>query len=63
MQKVKDIRHTFAQLLNCGEFVIDKTGVKTIEILGESFIADEDYIIRKPSYEYIEREIEWYNSL
>jgi thymidylate synthase len=31
-------------------------------LIGESFIADEDWIIRKPNYEYIERELEWYKS-
>jgi len=44
------------------DFVIDKTGVKTVEVIGATFIADEDHIIRKPSYEYIERELEWYKS-
>ena len=44
------------------DFVIDKTGVKTVEVIGATFIADEDYIIRKPAYEYIERELEWYKS-
>jgi thymidylate synthase len=41
---------------------ISQTGVKTIELIGESFIADEDWIIRKPNYEYIERELAWYES-
>lgn len=44
------------------DFVIDKTGVKTVEVIGATFIADEDYIIRKPVYAYIERELEWYKS-
>ena len=44
------------------DFVIDKTGVKTVEVIGATFIADEDYIIRKPAYAYIERELEWYKS-
>ena len=44
------------------DFVIDKTGVKTVEVIGATFIADEDHIIRKPAYEYIERELEWYKS-
>lgn len=62
MQKVADIRAKFIQKYKDQDFVIDKTGVKTIELIGESFIADEDWIIRKPNYEYIERELEWYKS-
>lgn len=44
------------------DFVIDKTGVKVVEVIGATFIADEEYIIRKPAYEYIKRELEWYKS-
>jgi thymidylate synthase len=44
------------------DFVIDRTGAKTIEIIGATFVADEDYIIRKPSLEYIMRELQWYES-
>lgn len=62
MQRVSDIRAKLIQKYQNQDFVIDKTGVKTIEVIGESFIADEDWIIRKPNYEYIERELEWYKS-
>lgn len=62
MQKVSDIRAKLIQKYKDQDFVIDKTGVKTIELIGESFIADEDWIIRTPNYEYIERELEWYKS-
>lgn len=62
MQNVADIRAKLIQKYQDQDFVIDKTGVKTIEVIGESFIADEDWIIRKPNYEYIERELEWYKS-
>jgi thymidylate synthase len=34
----------------------------TIEIIGASFLADEDSIFGTPNNEYIESEIEWYNS-
>lgn len=34
----------------------------TLEIQNANFLADDDWIIRKPNYEYAEREIEWYNS-
>jgi thymidylate synthase len=62
MQTVSDIRAKLIQKYKDQDFVIDKTGVKTIEIIGESFIADEDWIIRTPNLEYIERELEWYRS-
>lgn len=62
MQRVADIRAKLIQKYCDRNFVTDKTGVKTIELIGESFIADEDWIIRKPNYEYIERELEWYKS-
>ena len=59
---VKDIRKMFKQAYDNQEFTIDRTGSKTVEIIGATFIADEDYIIRPPSYEYIERELQWYKS-
>lgn len=62
MQRVTDIRAKLIQKYKDQDFVTDKTGVKTIELIGESFIADEDWIIRKPNYDYIERELEWYKS-
>jgi thymidylate synthase len=62
MQRVADIRAKLIRKYKDKDFVIDKTGVKTIELIGESFIVDEDWIIRKPNYEYIERELQWYES-
>jgi thymidylate synthase len=62
MQKVADIRAKLIQKYRDQEFVTDKTGVKTIELIGESFIADEDWIVCKPNLGYIERELEWYKS-
>jgi thymidylate synthase len=62
MHNVSDIRAKLVQKYKDQDFVTDKTGVKTIELIGESFIADEDWIIRKPNYEYIERELSWYES-
>ncbi len=61
--RVKDIRKMFKTAYDNQEFTLDRTGAKTIEILGATFIADEDYIVRTPNYEYIEREIEWYESM
>lgn len=62
MQRVLDIRRKLIDQFKTQNFVIDRTGVKTIELIGESFIADEDWIVRRPNYEYIERELQWYRS-
>ena len=61
-KNVSDIRDTLVKKWVDGDFVTDKTGCKTVEIVGSSFIANEEFIIREPNYEYIEREIEWYVS-
>ena len=42
--------------------VIDKSGVKTIELFAACFEADEDYIFGLPNEDYIRRELEWYES-
>ena len=59
---VKDIRKTFVEKFNHNVFVTDKTGVKTIEIVGASFLADEVAIFGTPDQNYIDREIQWYES-
>ena len=61
-QTVNDIRQHFIKELNDENFVTDKTGSKTIELIGASFIANEDAIFGTPNAQYIEQEIEWYNS-
>ena len=58
MLRVSNIQQLIIDKYLDKDFVIDKTGVKTVEIIGATFIADEDHIIRKPAYEYIERELE-----
>jgi len=62
MQNVKDIRKKIIEKYKNEDFVIDKTGAKLVEIIGVTFIADENWIIRIPNYEYAKREIEWYES-
>lgn len=59
---VSDVRHQLAELLANEEFVIDKTGVKTIELIGASFIADEPLIFGAINDAYVERELGWYKS-
>jgi len=60
MLKVRDIRNQIVTDFLQGDWVIDRTGAKTVEVIGATFIADEDYVIRKPAYEYIKRELRWY---
>lgn len=63
LHSVKDIREFFIGELNDGEFTIDKTGQKTIELFGASFLATEPSIFGTPSEEYIKKEIAWYESM
>lgn len=62
LYSVSDIRQFFIDELNDEAFTVDKTGQKTIEMLGASFLATEPSIFGKPSDEYIAKEIEWYES-
>ena len=59
--KVKHIRQHFRDELKKEIFTIDKTGQKTIEMIGASFVADESAIFGTPNREYIDAEIDWYN--
>lgn len=57
------IREEFKWLLANEFYVEDKSGVKLLEIVNASFIADEPSIFGKSNHSYIEREIEWYKSM
>lgn len=59
---VGNIRNSFYQKLVKEEYVIDKTGVKTLEIMNASFIADHPAIIGTVNEDYVERELAWYKS-
>tara|TARA_B100001939_G_C16945827_1_gene620283 strand:+ start:1902 stop:2558 length:657 start_codon:yes stop_codon:yes gene_type:complete len=62
MNTTKDIAEIFINALENKEFTQDRTGCKTIEIIGASFLADKPAIFGEPNQEYINREIEWYES-
>lgn len=63
MLTTNGIKEIFINKYNNGDFRILYNGeVKTIEIQNAHFIADKDYIIREPNYDYASREIEWYKS-
>lgn len=63
MLTVKDIRQHFKDALAREDFVIDKSGVKTIEMVGASFLANEDAIFGEINWDYVKREIAWYDSM
>ena len=70
MLEINDIRNIFKDKLDNQDFVtVDlyhdgkKIPTKTIEIIGTSFICNEDTIFKKVSKNYAERELEWYKSM
>ena len=62
MIDVKNIREYFQSELKAERFTTDKTGAKTIEMLGASFIANEPAIFGTPVKSYIDAELAWYES-
>ena len=61
--KVNDIRNHFINELKNENFSVDRTGQKTIEMLGASFLADESAIFGTVNYSYVQDEINWYESM
>jgi thymidylate synthase len=59
---VSDIRDFFIGELVNETFTTDKTGQKTIELIGASFLADQPAIFGTPSDDYINAELDWYLS-
>ena len=59
---ISDVRNLFKSKLLNEVFTIDKTGQKTIEWIGGSFLADEPAIFGEPNQDYIDRELTWYKS-
>jgi thymidylate synthase len=60
--KTADIQQHFVSEFRAGNFIQDKTGVRTIEMVGASFIADAPTIFGELNHDYIQRELEWYLS-
>ena len=61
----EDIRQIFIKKYKENDFRIIGNNVqqsKTIEIQNAHFIVDKFWIIRRPNYEYFNRELEWYLS-
>jgi thymidylate synthase len=69
--RTADIRELFKALLTEKKFttinreasMTSLVGNTTIEIIGASFIADEDSIFGDVNWDYVHREEEWYNSM
>lgn len=65
MMTTSDIRNEFVRKYAAGDFRTignDRQQSKTIEIQNAHFLADAPSIIRKPNYEYFEKELDWYLS-
>ena len=62
MITIEAVREYFRNELYNENFTEDRNGGKTIEMIGASFIADEPAIFGKPNWDYINAEIEWYES-
>lgn len=59
---VQNIRYELMGKYLKKDFVIDKSGVLTIEIMGASFIANSPVIFGEVNKQYVEDELEWYKS-
>jgi len=60
--EIDQVRSYFVNELHNQNFTIDKTGAKTIEMIGANFYADEPAIFGTPNQDYIEAELQWYDS-
>ncbi len=58
MMNVADIRELFMDAARDPQ----RRRGDTIELIGESFLADEPYIFMQPNQDYIDRELQWYLS-
>ena len=61
-ENTSDIKHYFINALDKEDFVMDRSGQKTIELIGASFFADQPAIFGTPNKSYIEIEKAWYES-
>src|SRR5664279_5475846 len=62
METVESIRLGFEWLSMQNKYVTDKSGVKMLELIGETFIADKEVIYGKVSDAYMIKELDWYCS-
>ena len=62
LQTCHEIRQELARLYRDKKFVTDKSGVKTVEIVGASFWANSPMIFGEVNHDYVQRELDWYKS-
>ena len=62
MKTVHEVRHEFAKLYKDKKYVTDKSGIKTLEIVGASFWANSPLIFGAVNEDYVQRELDWYKS-
>lgn len=61
MQTIEDIRLKFLRKYTNND-IISRNGTEIVELVGESFKANEDTIFGELKTSYIEKEIKWYES-
>ena len=61
--RVEEIRQEFIRLRQEESYVVDKTGVRLLEIQGASFVADDVTIFGRVNHSYVARELQWYESM
>lgn len=62
MENVESIRNGFEWLSMQNKYVVDKSGVRMLELIGETFVADKNTIFGTVSPKYVEKELRWYIS-
>lgn len=60
---INDIRKMLQHKYVSNDFVIDKTGCKTVEIINQPFIASQNSIFGEVNEDWNNRELEWYKSM
>lgn len=63
MMTIDEIRLRFKYDYDLEVFVTDKSGVRMLEIMNASFIADQPTIFGTVNEDYVKRELEWYESM
>jgi len=62
LKKCHDIAQYFKRQLSKKKFCVDRSGHRTIELVGACFEADRPAIFGKPNDTYIQQETAWYDS-
>ncbi len=62
MLQIKDVRKLFVEKYLENDFETDKSGCRLVEVLGCSFLANEETIFGKVNHDYVKKELEWYLS-